>query len=128
MKSRIVLSVFAAIFIGSSPAYAGYVGNDPINNIDPYGESTVAVTYFDQDHEKNAQGDTVNVVGHQGILGIDDATGETTYLEFGRYPSNEPGTPNGAVRGRDVPDLVMGDDGKFTSESVGALVDTIGGF
>lgn len=38
MKSRFVVSALISIFIAGTPAFAGYVGNDPINFTDPTGQ------------------------------------------------------------------------------------------
>lgn len=43
MKSKLLFSTFSAVLIGTFPAFAGYVHNDPINSIDPNGQETVFI-------------------------------------------------------------------------------------
>lgn len=112
-------------FVDGPNAYS-YVGNNPWNMVDPTGRESWAIVYRDQRIELwDRFGITVDsrTLGHIGYLHIDDRTGVTSYVEWGRYDENNPGSPRGSVVwGRNVPDLVPADGGGWTPDSMNALV------
>lgn len=58
-----------------------------------------------------------------GVLLIDNKTGSTKYYEYGRYATSD-GT-NGRVRNVKVPDVVMGENGMPTTESLDKVLGFI---
>lgn len=60
-------------------------------------------------------------LGHAGVVIIDPKTGYTKYYEYGRYDSEG----NGVVRTRTVPNVLIGENGRPTSESLEKLLKKI---
>ena len=65
----------------------------------------------------------VGGLGHAGVLLIDNKTGVTKYYEYGRYPTKD-GT-KGRVRSVAVSNVVIGEDGKPTQESLNKVLGQI---
>jgi RHS repeat-associated protein len=92
----------------------GYVGGNPIWAVDPGGLAGCVVSYPGYQIVVPATETSLPLI-HGGALSISN-TGSTRYYEFGRYASDR-----GEVRRQQVPDLVRGEDGKWTQESRDAL-------
>ncbi len=99
-----------------------YVYNNPINGIDPDGRDGILIVF------PNYKVDTETrlgkqPLGHAGVLLIDNKTGYTKYYEYGRYQTDD-GT-KGKVRTIAVPNVVIGEDGKPTQESLNKVLGRI---
>ena len=101
---------------GWSP-YA-YVANNPVNGIDPDGRDGILLVW--KDYKISAYGRKWSNLGHAGVLLIDNKTGYTKYYEYGRYNSDQ-----GNVRSYRVPNLVMEDNGRPTTESLNKVLKVI---
>jgi hypothetical protein len=53
------------------------------------------------------------LLGHAGVVAIDECSGDARYFEYGRYDTNF-----GQVKERDIPNVVIGGDGKPTGSSL----------
>lgn len=111
---------------GVSP-YAFCLDN-PVIYKDPDGRDAVLVVFpeFKIDPEiklMNWKMPKIGGLGHAGILLIDNKTGVTKYYEYGRYHTGD-GT-KGKVRKMTVPNVVIGEDGKPTQESLNRVLSTI---
>ena len=93
-----------------------YVYNNPINGIDPDGRDGILLVW------KNYPSGGYPLTGHAGVLLIDNKTGVTKYYEYGRYDDDRYGIVNHYA----VPDVVLGDDGRPTAESLNKVVSFIG--
>lgn len=89
--------------------FYGFVGNNPVNFIDPLGLDGIYVGY--SGYPVNTGYGFTLPLGHGAVIAVDQKTGTTKYFEYGRYDSNF-----GQVKQRIVPDLVM-KDGKPTADS-----------
>ncbi len=108
------------------PAQSPYnfVFNSPLMFKDADGKDGILVVFPDYKIDPELQvtifGKTFKSpklpLGHAGVLLIDNETGYTKYYEYGRY-STEDGT-RGKVRNVAVPNVVIGEDGKPTPESL----------
>jgi RHS repeat-associated protein len=95
----------------------GYVGGNPISQMDPVGLAGVYI--FFGGYPITIPGTTTTIpLGHAGIVAIDEKTGKTQYFEYGRYDNDF-----GQVRQLRVPDVKIGPDGKPTPESLKNLYD-----
>ncbi|MHC1727321.1 MAG: RHS repeat-associated core domain-containing protein [Syntrophobacteraceae bacterium] len=102
-------------FAGGDVNLYGYVANDPINAIDPFGLDAIYINY---DYYPVNTGYGFNLpLGHGGVVAIDPATGKTRYFEFGRYNNNQ----CGEVRSQAIPNVKMGKDGLPTQDSLNSL-------
>jgi RHS repeat-associated protein len=111
-----------------------FLGNDPANKLDPDGRDAVEIEY--EGYEVDTETSLGKLpLGHSGILLINEKTGLTRYYEFGRYKprvSEGPGKKlvgiklpgkEGNIRKVDVPNVVIGEDGKPTKESLNKVYD-----
>ena len=111
-----------------------YTHNNPIVYQDPNGKDAILIVYPDYSinlyntPEINIpfigkipkQKININIVGHAGILLIDNKTGITKYYEYGRYDTTD-GTV-GRVRNVKVSNVTIGKDGKPTIESLNKVL------
>ncbi|CCY51719.1 MULTISPECIES: hypothetical protein [Bacteroides] len=80
--------------------------------IDPDGRDAIYITF----PKYRANG--IPFTGHAGVLLINDKTGLTKYYEYGRYDKES----KGLVRTASVPNVVIGKDGKPTTESLNKVM------
>ena len=111
-----------------------YTHNNPIVYQDPNGKDAILIVYPDYSinlyntPEINIpfigkipkQKININIVGHAGILLIDNKTGITKYYEYGRYDTTD-GTV-GRLRNVKVSNVTIGKDGKPTIESLNKVL------
>ena len=93
----------------------GYCIGNPINLIDKDGNDVVYITF--PDYKANG----IPFTGHAGVLLINNKTGLTKYYEFGRYNGNL----KGVVRKPYLSDVIIGEDGKPTIESLKRVLKEI---
>jgi RHS repeat-associated protein len=96
------------------PNMGGYVycvGN-PIMLTDPDGRDAIYIAF------PNYRANGIPFTGHAGVLLIDNKTGLTKYYEYGRYDKAE----KGEVRQRTISNVVIGKDGKPTTESLNKVM------
>lgn len=97
-----------------------YVGNNPLNLIDPNGLAGIYVNY--PNYPITVPGTEAQLpLGHAAVIAVDDNTGTTKYFEYGRYDSDF-----GQVKQRTVPDLVLDENGNPTPASLSNLYNYIG--
>ena len=89
-----------------------YCINNPINLIDPDGRDAIYIAF----PKYRANG--IPFTGHAGTLLIDNKTGVTKYYEYGRYDKEN----KGLVRTVAVSNVVIGKDGKPTTESLNKVM------
>ena len=99
-----------------------YVYNNPINAVDPDGKDGILIVFPDYMVDTETIAGKMRL-GHAGVLLIDNKTGLTKYYEYGRYPTKD-GT-KGRVRNVRVSDVVIGDDGRPTQESLTKVLKEI---
>ena len=107
-----------------------YVDGDPINTVDPLGLDAIPVIFPDYRPALPKDwpiggGTRPAAFGHAGIIIYDAKTGLTKYYEYGRYNNLEGECGCGAVRNLKIPDLIIGEDGKPTPESLEKLLKHI---
>jgi RHS repeat-associated protein len=112
-----------------------YCMDNPINMIDPDGRDAILIAFPNYKVETGASVSFKNPftgkrvvlkapkleLGHAGVLIIDNKTGVTSYYEYGRYDKEE----KGIVRKVSVPNVVIGEDGKPTQESMDKVLASI---
>ncbi|WP_329959148.1 RHS repeat-associated core domain-containing protein [Methylomonas rapida] len=92
-----------------------YVGNNPVNAIDPLGLDSIYINY---DYYPVTTPIGKLPLGHGAVVSVDPNSGDTKYYEFGRY-----GDDNGIVRGGKIPNISFGADGSPTEDSLNHLYD-----
>ena len=111
-----------------------YTNNNPIVYYDSNGKDAILIVYPDypiniyNTPEINIpfigkipqQKININVVGHAGVLLINNKTGVTHYYEYGRYDTTD-GTV-GCVRKVEVSNVTIGKDGKPTINSLNKVL------
>jgi len=107
------LSVDPVVHHETSP-YVG-IDNSPIYKMDPDGEDGLIII------APNYPSGGYPLTGHAGVLLIDNKTGFTKYYEYGRYDKDN----FGMVRSYQVPNVVIGDDGRPTAESLNNTLNVI---
>ena len=134
-------------FLGEDPLTSKYSGISPyvycINNpniyIDKDGRDAILIVFPDYKIDPeiklvvnnpvtgkpiiNYKAPKVEGLGHAGVLLIDNKTGVTKYYEYGRYQTSD-GT-RGKVRQVRVSNVVIGEDGKPTEESLNKVLGQI---
>ena len=105
-----------SLFIDGTNLYS-YSHQDPVNLIDVTGEDAIFIHY---DYYPVDTGLGFKApLGHAAVIAVDPATGRTKYYEYGRY-----GSSFGRVRPvSPIPDLVMGEDGRPTADSMKNLTN-----
>ncbi len=98
-----------------------YVYNNPINAVDPDGRDGILIVF--PDYKIEAYGRKWSGLGHAGVLLIDNKTGTTKYFEYGRYDEENIGEVKN--RSKQISNVVMGKDGKPTSESLAKVLGQI---
>ena len=99
-------------------AYA-YCANNPINLVDPDGRDGIYINF--PEYKIKVLGKEQKHLGHSGVLLIDNKSGLTKYYEYGRYDDAN----FGIVRNLRVPDVIIGNDGKPTNESLEKVLKSI---
>jgi len=89
--------------------------NNPISKGDPYGRDAIILIW------NNYPSGGWALTGHAGVLLIDNVTGMTKYYEYGRYDADK----IGQVMTYSVPNVVMGDDGRPSAESLHKVLKAI---
>ncbi len=128
------MSVDPVGFVESNPMsfnrYA-YANGNPYRFIDPDGRSAIEIEYKGYMVQTGTRLGR-QPLGHGGVLLINDKTGLTKYYEYGRYDAGDQGKGkrligeilagnDGNVRKVDVPDVMIGKDGKPTEGSLKAV-------
>ena len=104
-------------YYGISP-YA-FCNNNPVNFVDPDGRDGIYINF--PDYVISVGNIQLENLGHSGILLINNQTGLTKYYEYGRYDKQN----RGIVRNIKVPNVVLGEDGKPTKESLDIVFNVI---
>ena len=95
-----------------------FCNNNPVNFIDPDGRDGIYINF--PDYKINV-GIQIPYLGHSGVLLIENKTGFTKYYEYGRYDEEN----LGMVRNITVPNVVIGENGMPTEESLNASLKVI---
>ncbi len=95
-----------------------YVYNNFPNAVDRDGRDGILIVF--PDYPIAYQGESYDNLGHAGVLLIDNKTGLTKYYEYGRYDTSQ-----GEVNHYRISDVVIGPDGKPTSESLAVVFQEI---
>jgi hypothetical protein len=82
--------------------------------VDPDGRDAIYIAY------PNYRANGIPFTGHAGVLLIDNKTGLTKYYEYGRY-----GDDRGKVQQRTISNVVIGKDGKPTTESLNKVMQQL---
>ncbi len=106
-----------------------YPVNNPLGNVDPDGEESIAVVY--PGYEVEVGHNVALPLGHAGVVVV-DPDGTTAYFEYGRYrPAGAGGdVSQGTVRNAGpeatpTPSLQRDASGKITPASMEALLETL---
>ena len=94
-----------------------YVGNNPVNRIDPWGLDAIYINY---DYYPVSTPVGKIPLGHAAVVAVDPDTGVTKYYEFGRYDTENRGIVRGAPDIK-IPNLIIGADGLPTAQSLDYL-------
>lgn len=92
-----------------------YCKGNPVILVDPDGRDVIYIAF----PKYRANG--IPFTGHAGVLLIDNKTGLTKYYEYGRYDKEG----KGIVRTVPVSNVVIGKDGKPTTESLNKVMKQI---
>jgi len=95
-----------------------YAVNNPLINIDPDGKDAIAIVF--PNYKIQTPMGKLGGIGHARVVTI-DSKGHTKYFEYGRYDKEQ----KGLVNERTVPSVVMGSDGKPTTDSMNKLMKSI---
>lgn len=96
-----------------------YAAGNPQNFKDPYGLGAIYISF--PEYPITIPGMKRRLpLGHAAVVALNEETGATKYFEYGRY-----GGDFGKVEVRQIPDVIMGDDGKPTPESLQNLYSYI---
>lgn len=93
--------------------------NSPLAFKDEDGQDAILIVF--PDYKIATPLGKVEGLGHAGVLLIDNKTGYTKYYEYGRYDAEE----KGLVRTFAVSNVVIGADGKPTTESLNKVLGQI---
>jgi RHS repeat-associated protein len=96
-----------------------FVHNNPMIYVDPDGKDAILIVF--PDYKISTPVGKVGGLGHAGVLLIDNKTGVTKYYEYGRYDSEN----KGIVRKVTISNVVIGKDGKPTTESLNKVLGQI---
>ena len=96
-----------------------FVHDNPLIYIDPDGRDAIIIVF--PDYKISTPLGKVSGLGHAGVLLIDNKTGVTKYYEYGRYDKEEKGWTRNVV----VSNVVIGEDGKPTNESLNKVLGQI---
>ncbi len=99
-----------------------YCAGNPISFVDPTGMDAILIVFPDYPIKIYKEKE-IDIVGHAGVLLIDNSTGKTAYYEYGRYETAD-GT-KGRVRMVSVPNATIGEDGKPTIQSLGNILNSL---
>ena len=96
-----------------------YCADNPVNLVDPDGKDGILIVY--PDYIINVDDHQYPYIGHAGVLLIDSESGYTRYYEYGRYDKEN----IGVVRNVSVSNVVIGDDGNPTEESLKKVMEEL---
>src|SRR6218665_2187311 len=116
----------ASKYPGISP-YA-FCFNNPNIYVDKDGRDAILIVFPDYKIDPELKvgkwkAPKVGGLGHAGVLLIDNKTGVTKYYEYGRYQTTD--GAKGSVRNITVSNVVIGEDGKPTQESLNKVLGQI---
>jgi RHS repeat-associated protein len=100
-------------------ALYSYALQQPLVHVDPDGRDALIVAFTE--YKVGTPLGRLPYLGHAGIVLIDNKTGATRYYEYGRYDAAQ----KGIVVRRTVPDVVMGEKGSPTQESMARLLKAV---
>jgi hypothetical protein len=96
-----------------------FVHNNPLIYVDPDGRDAILIVF--PDYKISTPLGKVGGLGHAGVLLIDNKTGVTKYYEYGRYDAEN----KGLTRKVTISNVVIGEDGKPTTESLNKVLGQI---
>ncbi len=96
-----------------------YAHDNPFKYVDPSGHDAIPVVF--PDYKISTPVGRIGGLGHAGIVLVNANNGATRYYEYGRYDTEG----KGLVQRADVPDVVMGKDGRPTPESMSKLLSAV---
>jgi hypothetical protein len=104
-------------YYGVSPYV--YCSASPLNIVDIDGKDGILIVF--PDYVITVGENRYSHLGHAGILLINPDDGYTKYYEYGRYDDEN----KGLVRNYSIPNVIMGEDGLPTKESLNKVLDVI---
>jgi len=96
-----------------------YCDGNPVNLVDPEGRDAIPIVF--PDYRINVRGVPIPLLGHAGILLIDNKSGLTKYYEYGRYDPDK----YGVVRNLTISNVTIGKDGHPTQRSLKRVLKEI---
>jgi hypothetical protein len=100
-----------------------YALNNPLTNVDPDGNETIAVVY--PNYQVAYHGDHTIGLGHGAVI-IADKDGTTHYFEYGRYVGPDGKTDSaGLIREEPTPSVQRDASGNITPDSMNNLLKTV---